>query len=289
MSQGRVLRQLFDAGDMIVAPGAYDCLTAKLVAQAGFDAVYVTGAGVAASLGYPDYGLTTMSEMAEAAGRIARAVHPLPVVADADTGYGNELNVTRTVVEYEARGVAAIHIEDQVFPKRCGTMHDSEVIGRGDYVAKIQAALAARRDPDFVVIARTDARPRHGIAEAIERANQALEAGADMAFVEGPQSRDEVITAADEIGGPCVFNLVHRGRTPDMDLRDIRDAGYQLTIVPGMLPMSVMGVCAQMLQRLRAEGAHPPLPVDVRPREFFEALGSSAWDHIAERYRGEST
>src|SRR5712672_970693 len=152
MTQAARLRALLKADRMTIAPGAYDCITAKLIAQAGFPAVYMTGAGTAATLGYPDYGLVTMTEMVENAGRIAAAVR-VPVIADADTGYGNELNVVRTVREYEKRGVAGIHIEDQGFPKKCGHLDNKVIIPREDWLAKIRAAVAARRDPDFLLIA----------------------------------------------------------------------------------------------------------------------------------------
>src|SRR5690242_21319450 len=149
MMQASRFRALLHRGGLVVAPGAYDCITAKLIEQAGFSAVYMTGAGTAAMLGYPDFGLVTMSEMAENAGRIAAAVG-VPVIADADTGYGNELNVTRTVREYEKRGVAGLHIEDQGFPKKCGHLDDKTVIAFDDYIAKIRAAAAAKDDPDFL-------------------------------------------------------------------------------------------------------------------------------------------
>src|SRR6266571_4124791 len=156
---------------MVVAPGAYDCITAKLIEQAGFAAVYMTGAGTAATLGYPDFGLLTMSEMVGNAGRIVAAVE-LPVIADADTGYGNELNVFRTVREFERSGVAGIHIEDQEFPKKCGHLEGKQIIAREDWLAKIRAAAAARRDRDFTIIARTDARAVAGFDEAVARANE---------------------------------------------------------------------------------------------------------------------
>ena len=155
MTQARGFRDLLKRERMVVAPGAYDCITAKLIEQAGFSAVYMTGAGTAATLGYPDFGLVTMSEMVANAGRIAAAVE-LPVIADADTGYGNELNVFRTVREFERSGVAGIHIEDQEFPKKCGHLEGKQIIPREDYIAKIRAAAAARRDKDFMIIARTD-------------------------------------------------------------------------------------------------------------------------------------
>src|SRR5271155_5235576 len=157
MTEANRFRELLQWDGMVVAPGAYDCITAKLIAQAGFDAVYMTGAGTAATLGYPDFGLVTMSEMVGNAGRIAAAVD-LPVIADADTGYGNELNVVRTVREYERTGVAGIHIEDQGFPKKCGHLDDKEIVPREDWLAKIRAAAQSRRSPDFLVIARTESR-----------------------------------------------------------------------------------------------------------------------------------
>src|SRR6266699_4581595 len=157
LSAAARLRRLLAQNGLLIAPGAYDCISARTIEQAGFSAVYMTGAGTAATLGYPDYGLLTMSEMADNAGRLAAAVG-VPVIADADTGYGNELNVTRTVREYEARGVAGIHIEDQGFPKKCGHLDDKEIVPREDWLAKIRAAAAARRTADFTIIARTDAR-----------------------------------------------------------------------------------------------------------------------------------
>src|ERR1700681_1416257 len=169
MTQASRFRALLHQERMVVAPGAYDCITAKLIEQAGFSAVYMTGAGTAATLGYPDYGLLTMSEMADNAGRLDAAVE-VPVIADADTGYGNELNVTRTVREYEKRGIAGIHIEDQGFPKKCGHLDDKEIVPREQYLAKVRAAAAARRDPDFLVIARTDSRAVGGLDEAGARA-----------------------------------------------------------------------------------------------------------------------
>src|SRR6267154_3414286 len=152
MTRASRLRALLRQDGMVVAPGAYDCITARTIAQAGFSAVYMTGAGTAATLGYPDYGLVTMSEMADNAGRIAASVD-LPVIADADTGYGNELNATRTVREYERRGVAGLHIEDQGFPKKCGHLDNKVIISLDEYLAKIQAAVAAKRDPDLSIIA----------------------------------------------------------------------------------------------------------------------------------------
>src|SRR5204862_587843 len=173
MTQAARFRELMRRDGMVVAPGAYDCITARLIERAGFEAVYMTGAGTAATLGYPDFGLVTMSEMVANAGRIAAAVG-LPVIADADTGYGNELNVFRTVREFERSGVAGIHIEDQEFPKKCGHLEGKQVIPRESYIDKIRAAAAARGDRDLLNIARTDSRAVEGMDEAIGRGNAAL-------------------------------------------------------------------------------------------------------------------
>ena len=220
-----LLRQLLAAPRMVIAPGAYDAIGARLIEQAGFPAVYMTGAGTSAAHGYPDFGLLTMSEMVENAAVMARAVQ-VPLIADADTGYGNELNVTRTVREYESRGVAAIHVEDQVSPKRCGHLDGKEVVPRADFVSKIRAAVEARRTKDFMVIARTDARAMLSLDEAIWRANAALDAGADMAFVEATQSVEEVAAVPRQVKGPCLLNVVPGGRTPIFDLRQAEEMGY---------------------------------------------------------------
>jgi len=246
MTAAARLRQLLRREQMLLAPGAYDCITARTIVHAGFDAVYMTGAGTAATLGYPDYGLITMSEMADNAGRLAAAV-AVPVIADADTGYGNELNATRTVREYERRGVAGLHIEDQGFPKKCGHLDNKVVVPLPDYLAKVRAAVAARQDPDFVIIARTDARAVLGFEEAIRRANAALEAGADVAFVEAPQTLEEVLAVPRLVKGPCLLNVVWRGKTPDIAFDAAQRAGYKLAIVPGLLFKAVIGICDAML------------------------------------------
>ena len=284
MSGAKALRSLLGADAMVIAPGAYDGLTAKLVAQAGFPAVYMTGAGTSVSQGYPDFGLLTMSEMVENAARIVRAVD-VPVIADADTGYGNELNAFRTVQEYEGRGVAAIHIEDQVSPKKCGHLDDKEVVSREDYVAKIRAAVAAKRDRDFMIIARTDARAVAGLDEAIARANAALQAGADMAFVEAPQTLEEVAAVPKRVTGPCLLNVVWRGKTPEVAFPDAQRMGYKLAIVPGMLFKAVIGVCDATLAELRRTGRHPEPAQSMTVREAFRRVGADEWDAVSERFR----
>ena len=273
------LRELLNGSGIVAAPGAYDCITARLVEQAGFSAIYMTGAGTAATLGYPDYGLVTMSEMVENAGRLAAATR-IPVIADADTGYGNELNVVRTVREYERCGVAGIHIEDQTFPKKCGHLENKTVISLDEYVAKIRAAAAARTDPDFLLIARTDARAVLGFDEAIRRANAALEAGAGMVFVEAPQTVEEVAAVPRLVNGPCLLNLVWRGKTPDLSLEEAEASGYKIAILPALLFTAVIGACDRMLDQLRRTGRHPLPDADLSPQQAFRRFGAEEWDPL---------
>jgi 2-methylisocitrate lyase-like PEP mutase family enzyme len=229
-----------------------------------------------------------MSEMVANAGRIAAAVE-LPVIADADTGYGNELNVFRTVREFERSGVAGIHIEDQEFPKKCGHLEGKQIISREDWLAKIRAAAAARRDKDFTVIARTDARAVAGFDEAVARANAALEAGADMAFVEAPQTAEEVAAVPSQVNGPCLLNVVRGGKTPDIDLREAEAMGYKFAIVPGLLIKSVVGICDQMLAELKASHRHPPLAKEITVPQMFRRFGADEWDALRARFRAPET
>jgi 2-methylisocitrate lyase-like PEP mutase family enzyme len=284
MTQAHCFRELLHRDGMVVAPGAFECITARLIEQAGFEIVYMTGAGTAATFGYPDFGLLTMSEMVGNARRIAAAVD-LPIVADADTGYGNELNVFRTVREYETAGVAALHIEDQGFPKKCGHLDDKEIVPREDWLAKIRAAATARADPDFVIIARTDARAVAGFEEAVARANAALAAGADMAFIEAPQTLEEVAAVPRLVKGPCLLNVVHGGKTPDLDLRDAEAMGYKLAIVPALLLQSFVGICEEKLAELKANHRHPPPPKEMTVREMFGRVGADEWEARRTQFR----
>jgi 2-methylisocitrate lyase-like PEP mutase family enzyme len=279
------LRALLKQDGMVIAPGAYDCISARVIAQAGFPAVYMTGAGTAATLGYPDYGLVTMSEMAENAGRIAAAV-AVPVIADADTGYGNELNVTRTVREYEKRGVAGLHIEDQGFPKKCGHLDDKTVIPLDEYLAKVRAAAAARSDPDFLLIARTDSRAVIGFEEAVTRMNAALKAGADMAFLEAPQTPEEVEAVPRLVKGPCLLNVVSGGKTPVLDLDYARRIGFKLAILPGVLLQTAVSAFDGVLAEVKANRRHPDMKISLK--EKFRRMGSDEWDALRERFRGDA-
>jgi 2-methylisocitrate lyase-like PEP mutase family enzyme len=285
MSRAAQLRALMNSGKMTVAPGAVDGITGRAIERAGFPAIYMTGAGTSATLGYPDYGLLTMTEMVANATRIVNAT-TLPLISDADTGYGNELNVFRTVQEFERAGVAAIHIEDQVFPKRCGHLDNKEITSREDYIAKIRAAAAARRSSDFVIIARTDARAVVGLDEAVARARLALANGADIAFVEAPQSMEEVANMPQRVGGPCLLNMVRGGKTPEVPLADAERMGYVLAIMPGLLLGGIIQVCDELLESVKRDGIYPPSKVATSPAKTFARFGSADWDARRTAYRG---
>jgi carboxyvinyl-carboxyphosphonate phosphorylmutase len=272
-----------------LAPGAYDALSARLIEQAGFDVVYMTGFGTTASLiGRPDVGLLTGSEMVDNARRIVSAVD-VPVIADADTGYGNAINVARTVRLYEQAGVAALQLEDQVMPKKCGHMSGKAVIETGEMVGKIQAAVEARRDPDFLVIARTDAVAVHGVDEALRRARAFAEAGADLLFVEAPTSEEDIARVAGELRGraPLVFNWAEGGRTPPLSLDRIAELGYALVIYPiGTLLAATAGI-RSVLETLRRDGvptaALPSLPTF---EEFTDLIGLPEIQRLEQRFAG---
>jgi len=260
------LRELLARPEPVVAPGSYDALSARLVEQAGFDVVYMTGFGSTASLvGRPDVGLLTATEMIDNARRIVAAVD-VPVIADADTGYGNAINVVRTVQAYEQAGVAGIHLEDQVMPKKCGHMSGKAVIDLGEMTGKIRAAVAARGDPDLLLIGRTDAAAVEGLDAAIARARAYADAGADMLFVEAPTSEDDIARVATQLRGvaPLLFNWAEGGRTPALPLSRIAELGFSLVLFPiGTLLAATAGIQA-LLATLRTDGtplaALPGLP-----------------------------
>ena len=285
MSKGKIFRDALKRG-MVTAPGCFECMGARAIERAGFEAVYMTGAGTAATLGYPDYGLVTMSEMADNAGRIATAIS-LPVIADADTGYGNELNAIRTVREYEKRGVAGIHIEDQGFPKKCGHLEDKTIVPLEDYVAKIRAAVSAKTDPNFLIIARTDSRAVLGFEEAIRRANAAIAAGADMAFVEAPQTLDETAAVPKLVKGPCMLNMVWKGKTPDLSMDEAAKLDYAFMILPGLLTRTVVGACDAALAELKAKGRHPVPQSNITPQQGFQLSGADEWDRYRTQFRDQ--
>jgi 2-methylisocitrate lyase-like PEP mutase family enzyme len=276
------LRERINRPKIVIAPGAFDAMGARLIEQAGFEAVYMTGAGTAMAHGFPDFGLLDMGEMVTNAARMARSVK-VPLIADADTGYGNELNVTRAVREYEMRGVTAIHIEDQVAPKRCGHMEGKEVVSKKEFISKIRAAVEARRSREFLIIARTDARAIHGIEDAIERVREAVAGGADVAFVEAPQSMEEVARIPRDVGAPCLLNVVSNGKTPVVDLREAEAMGYRLAIVPGILIHALIASADRALAELKANHV-PPVPMG-NPTANFRRFGADEWDALRRRFQ----
>ena len=265
------LREMLARPEPLLAPGAYDSLSARLIEQAGFEVVYMTGFGTSASLlGRPDVGLLSFGEMVDNARRIAHAVD-VPVIADADNGYGSPINVIRTVQEYEAAGVAAIHIEDQVAPKKCGHMQDKHVVEVEEMVQKVRAAVEARHSDDFLIIARTDARAVEGVDRALERARRYREAGADMLFVEAPESEDEVVAVAKAFPDvPLLLNWAEGGKTPPLSRERLQELGYSLILFPLSALFIATLAMRESLVELRKHGS--PLPIMDRLTGFQEFL-----------------
>lgn len=279
------LRQMLAEPGIIVAPGAYDGFSARLVEAAGYHAVYMTGAGTAAShLGLPDLGLATQTEMATHAAHLAACVS-LPVIADADTGYGNVLNVVRTVRVYERAGVAGLHIEDQVAPKKCGHIAGKQLVPAREFADKIRAASEYRTDPDFVVIARTDARAVTGLDDAIERGNLAAEAGADLIFVEAPQTLDEIERVTREVKAPLLANMVQGGKTPPVTVTELDRLGFKLVIFPAVCMAAAVAAIEHALARLRETGTDWGEGPVLSPMDIFRRVGFDWWHGIEERFR----
>ena len=255
MTPGARLRERLAAGRILVAPGAYDALFSRLVERAGFEAVYLTGSGVSYStLAAPDIGLVTADAMAAKVRELSAAVD-IPIIADGDTGYGDEANIARTVREYERGGAAAIQIEDQVAPKRCGHYAGKQVVEVPEMAARLQAALGARDDPGFMVIARTDAISVIGFDAALERANAYAAAGADMVFVEAPQSREQLAAVPHAVPVAAMANMVEGGRTPIVPAAELQGMGYRLVIYPNAITRTVTRAALDMLATLRSEGS----------------------------------
>lgn len=274
MKRTTILRQLLAGKNIIVTPGAHDALTAKIIEKTGFPAVYMTGYGQAAShLGKPDVGLLTMTEMVARAANIVEAVS-IPVIADADTGFGNAVNVMRTVREYEKAGVAAIQLEDQVAPKKCGHMTGRQVVSKEEMVGKIKAAVDARRDEDLVIIARTDARTVHGINEALDRAKAYEEAGADLLFVESPESIDEMKLITSSFNVPVLANMVEGGRTPLLLNQELEKIGFNIVIYPTASTYSVCLAISRLMQNLKQTGTTAGMMDEmIKFTEFNELIG----------------
>src|SRR6266700_1399830 len=285
------LRELLAGADLIVAPGAYDALSARLIAQAGFPAVYMTGFGTAASvLGQPDVGLLTMSEMVSRAAAISAVIASvagdLPLIADADTGYGNPINVRRTIHEYESAGVAGLHIEDQVWPKKCGHMEGKQVIPMDEMVQKVRAAVEARQDPDFVIIARTDANAVHGLEDAIQRGQAYREAGADVIFIEAPRSIEELSTIAQAFPGmPLLFNWTESVKTPALSLDELRTLGYKLVLFPVSMLFAATRAMLGLLEVLKQGQTSAPFAERmVTFSQFTDQVGLPEIQALEGRY-----
>jgi carboxyvinyl-carboxyphosphonate phosphorylmutase len=284
------LRQLLREPGIIVAPGAYDCLTAKLIELEGFPALYMTGAGTSLTrLGKPDLGLATLSEMVSNAAAMASTVS-IPLIADADTGYGGSLNVYRAVREYEKAGVAALHIEDQVFPKRCGHLDGKQVVAAEDMVIKLRAAVEARSDEDFVLIARTDALAVTGLDDTLRRCHAYAEAGADVLFVEAVRTREETERIAREISIPLLYNFVEHGKSPLLSVAELQRLGFKVVIFPGSIMLAVLPLVREILAAIKRHGTTEALLGRMtNVVELFETMGLSEMLALDARVAGSAT
>lgn len=280
------LRSLLSENRCIVAPGVADALAARLVALEDFEAVYMTGFGTSLTrLGMPDVGLLTATEMVDNAARIADA-SGLPVIADADTGYGNPINTRRTVRDYEKAGVAGVHVEDQVWPKRCGHLAGKRVIPTAEMAAKIKAACDARHDPDFLIIARTDAIAVEGLEAALERGEHYREAGADMLFIEAPVGRAEVERVANHFGSvPLLYNMAASGKTPDLAADELGRLGFRLAIYPNWVILAAIPAMQNLLRELKRAGTIAHLRDKVASfKQFTDIAGLPEIQRLEERY-----
>ena len=280
------LRTLLGAGDVIVAPGVWDGLSSRLVTRAGFSAVYATGGGIARSMGYPDLGLLSLSEIVD---RLANIVEHagVPVIADADTGYGNALNTQRAVREFERAGVAALHLEDQTFPKRCGHYDDKSVISASEMAQKLRAARAATGDADLVLIARTDALAIEGLDAAIARAHVYAAAGADVIFVEAPVSIEQIETIAHRVPQPKLINMFQGGKTPLVPVARLKTLGYQIVIIPSDMQRAAIRAMDDVLAALARDGSCAALADRMATfKEREDVVDTAGWLAHAAKYGG---
>ena len=285
MNSRQLLKQLFKRDRLLVAPGCFDGLSARLVEEAGFEAAYLSGGAVARSMGIPDIGLVTMSEVIDRAAQVVAAVK-IPIIADADTGYGNAVNLVRSVREFERTGVAAIHIEDQITPKRCGHLDGKEVIPLAEMEKKLQAALASRSDPEFSIIARTDARGVHGFDDAIRRGRAFAELGVDAVFVEAPQSEaelEEIPRALPDV--PLLVNVFKGGKTPMLPVARLQQMGYRIAIYPSETQRAAIHAMRQALGLLKREGTTEKMDDALTTfKERDKVVGLDEWQHLEKRY-----
>jgi len=284
------LRQLLREPGIIVAPGAYDCLTAKIIEREGFPAVYMTGAGTSVTkVAQPGLGLTTLTEVINNAAYIAATVD-VPVIADADTGYGGIINVHRTVRQYERAGVAASNIEDQEFPKRCGHLDDKKVIGAEEMTLKVRAAVEARTDEDFVIIVRTDALAVTGMDDTLRRCEKYVEAGADVLFIEALRTPEEVERVTRAFDVPLLYNFVEKGKSPLIPVAELERLGFKIVIFPGSAMLTVYKVVTEVMREIKERGTTERLLDDmVSVVDLFEAVGLSDMLALDARFAGVPT
>ena len=285
MSVRSTLRELLAGPDLVMAPGVADALNARLVAREGFKVIYMTGSGTTASrLGMPDIGLLTMTEMVDNAGRIADA-SGLPVIADADTGYGGPINVRRTTRAYERAGEAGIHIEDQQWPKRCGHLQGKTLIPAAEMAAKVRAATDAREDKDFVVIARTDALSVEGFERALDRGRLYEEAGADIIFIEAPNTPEQLAAVPRSFRVPTLFNMSSSGKTPFLSAQEIQKLGFKVVIYPNFMLLAAVTAAQGVLRELKKTGSIAGLANKITTfTELFDLVGMREMQELERRY-----
>jgi 2-methylisocitrate lyase-like PEP mutase family enzyme len=287
MAQAQKIRDALKEKGVLVMPGVYDCLSAKIASRVGFEVIFITGYSVSATyLGEPDFGLLTQTELLSASQRIC-SVTPLPVIVDADTGYGNAVNVIRTVRELIRGGAAGMFLEDQIWPKRCGHMKGKQVVPLEEYLSKLRAAVDARDKDDFYIVARTDARQALGLEEAIRRGKAFKEAGADAVFIEAPNTKEEMREIGRNVPGPLVANMIERGVTPLMGPEELKKLGFQLIVWPlGPLYASARAL-QDVYSTLRSAGTTHAIMDRLIPfEEFHDIIGLKEKYALDEKYKG---
>jgi 2-methylisocitrate lyase-like PEP mutase family enzyme len=284
MNPRKQFRQLLAGPDYVITPGAYDTLTARLVQLAGFESVYLTGGGYSRANGYPDVGLLTMTEVVQWIARTVDTVE-IPVIADMDSGYGNAVNVVRSVREYEKTGVAAFHLEDQISPKKCGHYEGKQLVTKAEMVGKIKAAVDTRRDADMVIIARTDARAVEGLQAALDRMNAYLDAGADVGFVEAPQNAQELAAIPKAFSKPALANIFEGGKTPPLPRRELEAMGYRIGIYPSQTHRAAIAAAKKLLAVLKRDGDTAAIESELATfMDREDAVNSAGWRAIEQRY-----
>jgi 2,3-dimethylmalate lyase len=286
MDKAKLVRRYLSEKGQLVMPGVFDALSAKIAARAGFEVIFITGYSLSATLlGEPDFGLLTQTEVVTAAQRICSVVDT-PVIVDADTGYGNAINVIRTVHDLIRAGAAGIFLEDQVWPKRCGHMKGKQVIPLDEQLKKLRAAIEARNDHDFYIVARTDSRQALGLTEAIARGIAFKEAGADAVFVEAPENKEEMKEIASHVPGPLVANMLERGVTPLMGPQELKELGFDLIVWPLAPLYSIAKSLTDVYSTLRSDGSTTKILDRLMPfDEFNEIVGLEEKYSLDQRYR----